>query len=109
VSVVNPLVDPEVLAALARAGGPTGWRSRDDAMRRLFGPLLPDAVLTRATKAEFSTPVWGPAVRAFARDWAGEGVDQRLVDVARLQREWLAPKPDFRTALLLHAAWLGAR
>jgi hypothetical protein len=106
VNVVNPLIDPAVLAALADAGGPTGFPSREAAMRAVFGDLLPDEVLDRPTKAAFSTPFWGPATRAFAAGWDGTGVEPEHVDVQALRREWAAPHPDFRTALLLHAAWL---
>ena len=108
-TVVNPLVEPEVLAALMREGGPAGWSDRSAAMRRLFGDLLPEALITRPTKAKFSTPLWGPRVAEFARGWDGAGLDPRSIDVARLRAEWASPEPDFRTALLLHKAWLATR
>jgi hypothetical protein len=57
----------------------------------------------------FSGATWGPAVRTFAADWEGKGVDRRLVDVDALRSNWLSPAPDFRTGLLLHAAWLEAQ
>ena len=106
VAVVSPFLTPEVLAELAVAGGPTGFDSRSLAMRQLFGQLLPDNVLTRESKAEFTGALWGPAVREFAADWSGEGVDERLVRVEGLRREWLSERPDFRTILLLHSAWV---
>ncbi len=109
VHVVNPLIDPAVLAALARAGGPTGFRGRGSAMRCLVGDLLPDALLDRPTKAIFSSPFWGPGARAFGAAWDGRGVDRRHVDVEALRREWAAPHPDFRTGMLLHAAWVASR
>ena len=102
----NPFLEPEVLAAAARAGGRTGWPAREQAMRELFGDLLPERILVRGTKAEFSAPFWGPAARAFATGWDGTGVDGELVDIDRLRQEWLSEKPDFRTALLLQQAWL---
>jgi asparagine synthase len=105
VSVVNPFLDPAVLAELAAAGGATGFPSRTDAMRTLFGDLLPPQLMARPTKAAFPGALWGPAVRAFAAGWAGEGVDPRHVDVEALKREWLAQEPNFRTILLLHSAW----
>ena len=106
VAVVSPFLKPEVLAELAVAGGPTGFDSRSLAMRQLFGQLLPDNVLTRESKAEFTGALWGPAVREFAAEWSGEGVDERLVRVEGLRREWLSERPDFRTILLLHSAWV---
>jgi hypothetical protein len=77
-------------------------------MRILFGDLLPEKLLSRPSKAAFNAAVWGPGVRVFAADWGGEGVDERWVDAAALRREWLSERPDFGTALLLHAAWLAA-
>lgn len=106
IAVVNPFLEPVVLAELARAGGATGFPSRTAAMRRFFGELLPPEVQARASKARFSGPVWGPAVRAFAADWDGEGIDARYVEVERLRREWLSDEPHFGSVLLLHSAWL---
>jgi asparagine synthase (glutamine-hydrolysing) len=106
VTVVNPLVDANVLAELAADGGPTGFPSRTDAMRLLFGDLLPAELIARPTKAAFTGALWGPAVRAFAAEWGGEGVDSRHVDVEALRREWLVEEPHFGTVLLLHSAWL---
>ena len=91
------------------AGGATGFPTRTMAMRELFGALLPDALLARETKAAFSAPVWGPKARSFASDWSGEGVDPDEVDVDAVRREWLSEKPDGRTILILHSAWLACR
>jgi len=109
VRVVNPLLDRQVLAEFARAGGRTGFPSRTEAMRRLFGELLPETLLSRPTKAGFAVPVWGPSMRQFVANWRGEGVDDRLVDVVKLRVELAKPEPDFRTILLLHQAWLHAQ
>jgi hypothetical protein len=109
VRILNPLLEPTVLAELAVAGGAAGFASRDAAMRELFGTLLPEPILTRPTKAAFTGPLWGPAVREFAGEWRGEGVDERDVDIEALRAQWLAPDPNFRTVLLLHAAWAAAR
>lgn len=109
VRVLNPLLEPIVLAELAVAGGPNGFASRDVAMRQLFGSLLPEPILTRPTKAAFTRPLWGPAVREFAARWAGEGVDERTTDVEALRAQWLGAEPNFRTVLLLHTAWAASR
>lgn len=106
VLVVNPFLDRGVLAELAAEAGATGFPSRNEAMRRLFGALLPEATLARPTKAAFSSPVWGPRTRAFVADWRGEGLDAALIDTEALRREWSSREPSFRTVLLLHAAWL---
>jgi asparagine synthase (glutamine-hydrolysing) len=106
VLVRNPFLDPGVLGELIGQGGPMGFASRAHAMQVLFGDLLPDELLARPTKARFSTPLWGPAVRAYAEGWHGEGIDDELVRVVDLRREWRSPEPDFRTILLLQTAWL---
>ena len=108
VKAMNPFVEPRVLAEVMRAGGATGFSSRTAAMHELFGGLLPDALLSRETKAAFSAPVWGPRARAFASDWSGEGVDEREVDVEATRRVWLSEKPDARSILVLHTAWLAS-
>ena len=105
VEVTNPLIEANVLAEATRVAGATGFHSRAGAMKDLVGDLLPSAVLDRQTKAAFSTPFWGPATRAFAAEWDGTGLDERLVDVEALRAEWLRPTPDAGTGLLLHAAW----
>jgi asparagine synthase (glutamine-hydrolysing) len=108
VQVDNPLLSPMVLSVLANDGGPTGYPTRDDAMRRLFGDVLPAATITRGSKASFGSALWGPRTREFARSWNGDGVDTADVDVEGLRREWLAPEASFMTALLLQRAWLAA-
>jgi asparagine synthase (glutamine-hydrolysing) len=108
VHVLNPLLDPGVLGTLLRSAGPTGFPDRTTAMRGLVGDLLPDPLLARETKATFGEAVWGPRARAFAQDWAGEGLDASMVDVDALRSTWLAAEPDMRTAMLLQRAWLAA-
>ena len=78
-------------------------------MERLFGDLLPPALLRRPHKATFGAPVWGPEVRSFAASWDGTGVDERHVDAPSLRAEWLRPHPNFMTVLLLHTAWMESR
>ena len=104
--LVHPLLDPGFLAAVARAGGRSGFGGRTDAMRALFGDLLPEAVLTRPTKARYSEVLWGRGTREFAERWNGSGVDEALVDPTALRREWGGPAPHEDSAMLLHAAWL---
>jgi Asparagine synthase len=108
-AVGHPLLDPAFLVALARAGGVWGFRGRTDAMRRLFGDLLPEAVLARTTKATFNGSQFGEAEREFARTWDGAGVDHDLVDVDALRREWLGASPLFTSGVPLHAAWLASQ
>ena len=100
------LLDPIFLAALASAGGRLGFGDRTAVMRAIFAGALPDAVLSRPTKARYSEAFWGPRTREFAERWEGGGVDAELVDSAALRAEWLKPNPHEDSAMLLHAAWL---
>jgi asparagine synthetase B (glutamine-hydrolysing) len=104
--LVHPLLDPGFLAAIARAGGRLGFGDRTAAMHAVFGELLPEAVLSRPTKARYSEALWGHGTRAFADAWNGSGVDDVLVDPVALREEWRGPAPHEDSAMLLHAAWL---
>lgn len=106
VLVLHPLADPRVLVALQHMGGPVGFPSRTAAMRSLFGHLLPEAVLSRSSKARFDGSVWGEETASFARSWHGGGLDPELVDQDVLREMWQSPTPDARTMLLLQSAWL---
>lgn len=105
----HPLLDRRFLATLAAEGGRAGYGNRGATLRALFGDLLPVDVLYRRGKAEFSSVLWGPRTRAFAAQWDGRGLDDELVDVDALRREWAREAPLFGSALLLHDAWLAAR
>jgi asparagine synthase (glutamine-hydrolysing) len=109
VDVVNPFLHPEVLTEIVKAAGRHGFPNRATAMHRICGDRLPYEVITRPDKATFGGALWGPATRAFAKSWDGAGVEPELVDREALRREWLSAEPDFRTALLLHSAWLGSQ
>jgi asparagine synthetase B (glutamine-hydrolysing) len=105
VLTVEPLMEPAVLASVAENGGTWGYGTRTDALRQLFGTLLPDAVLTRTSKAVFTRPYWGADVKEFAQAWDGGGLPEHLVMPETLREIWLRERPDARTAMLLHAAW----
>jgi asparagine synthase (glutamine-hydrolysing) len=104
----DPLLDHRFVAALARAGGRTGYPGRTATMQALFSDVLPQAVLCRTTKASFNLAHAGAATREFARTWDGSGVDEDLVDVERLRSVWLSDQPTMGTGVLLHAAWLAS-
>jgi hypothetical protein len=111
--LVSPFGDPRFRVAFARFGGSRGFRSRTEAMQALFVGLLPPDVLRRSSKALFGGVFWNRRSQAFVRDWSGEGIDPRLVDLDVLRQVWswdpAAPeRPDFRSAALLQAAWLAA-
>lgn len=103
---VNPFDHPRFVRALAREGGFFGLGDRTALMRRLFGDLLPDAVLSRGTKAAFNAARFTERERAFARSWSGAGVDQTCVDIDRLRDAWLSDAAPPASAIHLHAAWL---
>ena len=63
ITVQNPLMDREFVAALANDGGRWGYAGRTDAMRALFADLLPDPVLARTSKARFNASRFGPDER----------------------------------------------
>jgi len=106
---LHPLLDRGFVDSVARAGGPLGYPGRSEAMRATFGDLLPDAVLSRTTKASFNTAFHGQATREFAQGWEGAGVDPELVDVEVLRSMWLADRVHAGTDALLQAAWLASR
>lgn len=108
-TVVAPLLDAHFVGALARTGGASGWGTRSGIMDALARDLLPSEVIRRQDKAGFNRLFFGRPSRAFAQTWSGRGLDATLVDPDRLRREWLSEFPDFRTALLLQAAWLAER
>jgi asparagine synthetase B (glutamine-hydrolysing) len=107
--VEAPLLDSTFVAAFAGTGGHAGWGGRTATMKALAGDLLPADVVGRTSKAYFNRVFFGEDARAFARAWSGRGLDETLVDPEALRREWLSEVPDFRTSLLLQAAWLAER
>jgi hypothetical protein len=108
IAVVNPLVEPDVLAAMTKEAGPVGWRGRHAAMHRLFADLLPASLIARPDKAAFTGAVTGARTRQFARGWDGTGVNDRYVRPEMLREIWLSDRPDFRAGMLLQAAALAA-
>jgi asparagine synthase (glutamine-hydrolysing) len=109
-STLSPLVDPRFLAALASAGGPLGWGDRTDTMRALFGELLPEPILSRRSKAEFSEPYFGAHTKRFAAEWDGRaGIDAGAVDAQALRSVWLGAHPHGLSAALLQHTWLQSR
>ena len=108
VRAFHPLIAPSFLSALAAEGGPAGYGERTGVMRKLFGAVLPEALLSRRSKAEFSQAIWRGAAQEFADQWTGAGVDARLVRVEPLREAWRRDMPPLASATLLHIAWLAA-
>jgi asparagine synthase (glutamine-hydrolysing) len=106
VRIHTPLLDRRVVDALARHGGRLGPGDRTAALRALFADLLPDEVLARTSKADFTDCYMGAPTREFAERWTGRGVDDRLVDAEVLRRRWIEGPQHALTAPLLQQAWL---
>lgn len=106
VSVRHPFLSPDFGAAVASLPKDERFRDRTRAMTRLFGDLLPAELRERRTKASFDGAFWAEPSRMFARDWDGAGVDERVVDLDALHKEWTKEAPDPRTFLLAQSAWL---
>jgi asparagine synthetase B (glutamine-hydrolysing) len=106
VRLESPLLDSEFVHAIARLGGFVGPGDRTAVLRELASDLLPDVVLARLSKASFNNAYLGRYSVDFARRWSGHGLNDQLVDVARLRAEWLGSKPSAGTAALLQQAWL---
>lgn len=105
VLIAHPLAAPDVAAAVARRA-PKGFSGRTEGMRALLGGVLPDAIITRSTKATFDGAFFHDHSRAFAAAWAGNGVPAQIVDVEALSQEWLSAAPKPQSMTLLQAAWL---
>ncbi len=117
VEVHHPFASASFVAALAHAGGATGFPSRDAAMHALFGDVLPVAVTRRATKASFNTVLWNRHTKAFVAALrpdelsdalTGAGVDE-IVDAEALHVHWSGPAPSANSFLLLQACWLARK
>ncbi len=103
---ISPFDDERFFLSLEHAGGVLGFGRRTQMMRALFHDLLPDAILSRTTKAAFNETRWLEPEREFARSWTGDGVDHELIDGERLRDEWLSETPSTHSAINLHASWL---
>lgn len=97
-----------VLAAAASQFAPYGVADRTHAFRIIAGDLLPEEVLVRKTKAEFTDAFWRPSSRALAGAWEGTGLDERIVSPDALIARWRSPVPPFASALLLQSLSVAA-
>jgi len=105
VQLIHPLMDTRFLAAVAQRGGVWGWGQRTATLRAVFAGLLPDALLARESKADFTRAYWSNDARDFIASWDGTGLPNDLIDTDALRTVWAEEMPDARTGLLLHAAW----
>lgn len=109
VSLVQPFCDPRFIHTAGEAAPRRGFPSRSAAMEFHFGDILPRPIIERTTKAGFDELFSGQPIRAFAESWDGGGLDPAGVDAQALRREWLSPRPDYRSLTALNAAWLASR
>jgi asparagine synthase (glutamine-hydrolysing) len=109
VRYLDPLQEPLFVAALQRAGKWVGWTSRTGLLRALFADLLPDEVLSRETKADFSKAMLNEHSRAFIAEWGGQGIRPDLVSADRLRETWSQESIAPGTNLLLQTAWLASQ
>lgn len=108
VGVVHPFLDRRFVRAVAALSPRRRFTDRTAAMHELFADLLPRGVIEREEKASFDGAFWSAPSRAFAAEWAGQGVDAELVDVDALRAEWASPRPDPRSFTLAQSAWLAS-
>lgn len=103
----HPLCAPGVWSAAAHACSPrAGFSDHREALRALFGGLLPDALIARADKASFEAVFCNRHDRAFARGWDGRGIPGDLVDAEVLRAHWLSDSPRCLSLTLMQSAWL---
>jgi asparagine synthase (glutamine-hydrolysing) len=107
-AIAHPLWDTGFLASAARAWGAPGPASRTHAMRQLAGDLLPAEILERRTKGWYGDTWVAEPARAFARRFAGTGLDPALVDPAVLARTWRDDAGIVASASLLQSLWLAS-
>jgi hypothetical protein len=97
VEVCHPLIDPIFSTALGAL--PPHRRSATG----LFGDLLPREFLALRAAPPRERAFWRSHSRGFVENWQGEEVDTSLVDIDVLRHQWLLPRPDPRTFLLLQS------
>jgi asparagine synthase (glutamine-hydrolysing) len=114
VRVSHPFADACFVAALTAEFGPSGFASRELALRQLFGDVLPDRLPGRITKASFNSVLWNRHAQAFLAELSAESLEdalyelgvQDLVDPEALRAHWREPRPQANSFLLLQGAWL---
>jgi asparagine synthetase B (glutamine-hydrolysing) len=103
VQVRHPFADAGFASALAALPADARFHGRSVAMRQLFHDALPAELIQRCTRSHFDSVFWTEHSRELVARWDGRGIDEELVDLAALRREWEAPCPDARTFMLLQS------
>jgi asparagine synthetase B (glutamine-hydrolysing) len=109
VDVRHPFADAAFASALAAVPPDARNHGRSVAMRELFDDALPPELIQRCTRSHFDLVFWNEHSRELAARWNGEGIDDELVDIEALRREWETPHPDARTFMLLQQLALNAK
>jgi hypothetical protein len=104
--ITHPLLDLGLWAAVAAAAPRNGFERGGDALAVVAGRALPRELISRRTKASFDAVFFNDSARAFARDWAGGGIPEALVDETALRAHWLGAEPDPHSLTLMQAAWV---
>ncbi|WP_320064766.1 asparagine synthase-related protein [Micromonospora sp. RTGN7] len=109
VLAVTPLLDDGFAAALAAHPGRLRSPSRRELLADIVDPQLPPLVVAPRRKATFDEVFFRAATREFVRSWDGTGVDESLVDVEALRREWSRWPVNPRTGALVQHVWLAGQ
>ena len=83
--LLMPFLEPTVLGALGRRWGRAHPPSRAAGLEDLVGDLLPELVLTRVSKADYTSAFLGAQSFAWLEGWDGSGVDDAIVDGRRVR------------------------
>lgn len=87
VRLVTPFFDEVFLASMAERVPWHHWTRRAEIMERYFADLLPEAIIRRHTKAEFTGVYVNRHTRAFVERWDGTGLPDEI-DAAWLKAHW---------------------
>lgn len=106
VRVVNPLLDPQFLAALREEVGGARGLTRCALLAAIAGRALPAAATAPRPKARFLEVFLRAPTRDFARSWDGRGAEVSLVNAAALGELWSRWPIPAGTAGLVQQLWL---
>lgn len=109
VQFFDPLLDPVLVRALQNAGGALGYTGRAEAMRVLFGDLVPIELCNRVQKSTFNAPMLGRHTREFVESWDTRGIPLEFVDFDKLTENLLSEAPAACNIGMMHRAWVTQR
>ncbi len=109
VRVINPLLDPGFLAALANVAVRHQGASRARLLHLIAGEAFPSAATEQRPKAHFLEVFLRTPTREFVQSWDGRGADESIVDAATLRRLWSQWPIPSATAGLVQQLWLSSK